>query len=99
MNTEENTHVPFAELSIVDRYLYFFAATVAIRCLRPWVPTWEEIRDDMRRIWDEQKYTPADTTDFPELSRRLRPHLAKYAVKDPLAQSPELPSQRQRSQK
>jgi hypothetical protein len=96
MNVHQNPHIPFAQLSIADRFLYWMCANVAIGLLRPWPPTPEEIGKDIIRIWDEQKFAPVDVQDFVSMAERLKPHLAKYAVKDPRARIPERPTQKRR---
>ena len=96
MNLEQNTHIPFAQLPTPARFFYWLSATVAIGLLRPWPPTPEEIGEDLIRIWDEQKYTPADVRDFSRMADRLKPHLAKYAVKDSPAWFPNRPERKRR---
>jgi hypothetical protein len=83
MNIQPNTHIPFSQLSTSHRFLYMVSATVAIGLLRPWSLNAEEISEDLMRIWDEQKYTPADVLSFSCLADRLKPHLAKYSGQYP----------------
>jgi hypothetical protein len=92
MKLELKSHLPFAQLSIAERFLYFTGAVVAIGRRRPWSRTAAEIGEDLRRIWDDQKFTPADVVDFTRMADRLKPHLTKYAVKDPQAWTPASPS-------
>jgi hypothetical protein len=75
-------HIPFSELSTAHRFFYWISANVAIGLLRPSPPTTEEIGADIVRIWDEQKFAPADVLDFSRMADRLKPHLAKYAAED-----------------
>ena len=96
MSSHQNNHVPFAQLSIAERFLYFLGAVGAIGLLRPWPPIAEEIGEDLRRIWDEQKYTPADVVDFSTMAVRLEPHLTKYADRARRVWIPELPPQKRR---
>ncbi len=87
-------HIPFAQLPVVERFLYLLGAMVALGPLLAGNTTKEELKVDLIRIWDEQKYTLADAADFPTMSDRLRPLLTRYAVKGPLAWCPESPSLR-----
>jgi hypothetical protein len=96
MNLEFDSHVPFAQLSTAHRFFYWISATVAIGLLRPWPPTTEEIGADIIRIWDEQKFAPGDVLDFSLMADRLKPHLAKYAVRDRQTCVSERPIRRRR---
>jgi hypothetical protein len=98
MNLEFDSHVPFAQLSTAHRFFYWISATVAIGLLRSWPPTTEEIGADIIRIWDEQKFAPADVLDFSRMADRLKPHLAKYAAED-RASIPEPEARRRRRAK
>jgi hypothetical protein len=89
-------HIPFSELSTAHRFFYWISANVAIGLLRPSPPTMEEIGADIVRIWDEQKFAPADVLDFSLMADRLKPHLAKYAVRDRQTCSSERPIRRRR---
>jgi hypothetical protein len=44
MDSQRNTHVPLAQLSIADLFLYFTAASKAIAPLNPRSPTEKERR-------------------------------------------------------
>jgi hypothetical protein len=44
----------------------------------------EKIGKDLLRLWDEQKFAPADVLDFVWMAERLKPHLAKYAAAIPI---------------
>jgi hypothetical protein len=96
MNIQPNTHIPFAQLSTSHRFLYMVSATLAIGLLRPWSLNAEEISEDLMRIWDEQKYTPADVLSFSCMANLLKPHLAKYAMKDLSACLPDHPARKRR---
>lgn len=96
MSIDRTIHVPFTELAIAERFLYWICANAAIGLLRPWPPTIEEIGLDIIRIWDEQKFAPADVLDFVSMAERMKPHLAKYAVTAPRAWIPERPTRRRR---
>jgi hypothetical protein len=54
------------------------------------------VGQDIIRIWDEQKFAPADVLDFVSMAERLKPHLAKYAVTAPRAWISERPMRRRR---
>jgi hypothetical protein len=94
MNSQRNTRVPFAQLSITELFLYLLAAKIAIELLCPWSPTEKELGVYLRQIWEEQNYTPADLVDFPSMSDRLKLHLRKYAAEASSISIPELPSRR-----
>ena len=96
MNIQRNVHVPFAQLPMVERFLYLLGVMGALWPLLAENTTKEELRDDLIRIWDEQKYTPADAVDFGTMANRLRPLLTWYAVKGPHGWCPESPSRRKR---
>ena len=81
---------------MAERFFYFLGATVAVALLCPWPPPEEEFGEDLIRIWDEQKYTPADVVDFAGMADRLKPHVSKYAAKDPAVWLPKSPSRRRR---
>jgi len=79
-----------------ERFLYILGAMSAMGPLRPGDTTDEEVRQDLIRIWDEQMYTPDDAVDFGTMSDRLKPHLTRYIVNDPLASLPESPPREKR---
>ncbi|HTZ89244.1 MAG TPA: hypothetical protein VMA71_02830 [Alloacidobacterium sp.] len=72
----------YAQLPIVERFLYVLGAMVAIGPLRAGDTTDEEMKEDLIRIWNEQKFTPADAADFGTMGERLKPLLARYIVKE-----------------
>ena len=96
MDANSDIHVPFAQLPITDRFLYFLGGNVAILLLHPWSPTVEEIGKELIRIWDEQRYTPADVAEFNPMAHRLKPLLVEYAAKTRQAEFSQLPLRRKR---
>jgi hypothetical protein len=96
MDANSDIHVPFAQLPITDRFLYFLGGYVAILLLHPWSSTEEEVGKELIRLWDDQKYTPADIVDFNRMAPRLEPLLAEYAAEKWQAGTPQMPPPRRR---
>jgi len=67
-----------------ERFFYGLGAMAALGTQPPRAVAESEVVEDLIRIWDEQKYTPADAVDFAAMADSIKPHLTKYAVKDPL---------------
>ncbi len=81
---------------MVERFLYCLGAMGALGPLRAGNTTDEELKEDLIRIWDEQKFTPADAADFPTMAQRLKPLLTRYVVEESRFWLP-LPRSRKRS--
>ena len=96
MNIQQNAHVPFAQLPMVERFFYILGAMGAVGPMRAGNTTEEELKEDLIRIWDEQKFTPADAADFANMADRLRPLLTRYVVDEPCFWLPVPPSRRKR---
>ncbi len=73
-----NVYVPFVELPIELHFLYQLAATGAMYDLGSWSPTSDDFIAALACIWDGEQFTPADAADFPRMSKRLVPLLAKF---------------------
>jgi hypothetical protein len=58
------------------------AAMAAIGMVRPWPPTNDEM-EDLIRIWDDEKFTPAEALDLHGMVDHLKPFVQKYVVDDP----------------
>jgi hypothetical protein len=74
-----NVYVPFVELPLQLYFLYWLGATFALRDLGSWSPTTEDFTAALACIWDGEQFTPAEGADFPRMSERLIPLLAKFA--------------------
>ena len=74
-----NIYVPFFELPLEVHFLYWLGATCALHDLGSWSPTTEDFTAALACIWDGEQFSPADAADFPRMSRRLVPLLAKFA--------------------
>jgi hypothetical protein len=74
-----NTYVPFSELPLEVLFLYWLGATCALHELGSWSPTTEDFTAALACIWDGEQLTPADAADFPRMSKRLIPLLARFA--------------------
>ena len=81
---------------MVERFLYILSAMSALGPLRAGNTTEEELKEDLIRIWDEQKFTPADAADFANMADRLRPLLTTYVVNESYFWLPVPPSRRKR---
>jgi hypothetical protein len=71
------THIPFAQLDLVQLFALRLAVTLVLEPNNAWPPTAAELIDDLKSIWEELQLTPADLVDFGELADRLEPHLLK----------------------
>jgi hypothetical protein len=67
---------------MVERFLYILGAMGALGPQRAGNTTEEELKEDLIRIWDEQKYTPADAADFATMDDRLEPLLTRYILEE-----------------
>ena len=92
MSTQDNVHVPYAELALERRLVYRLAATAAINCIRPYLAALQVDPDSisLSRVWDEYKFAPADAPEFFEKPGRLDPFLVHFVVKDPRFWCPRL---------
>jgi hypothetical protein len=79
-----NIYVPFFELPLEVRFLYWLGATCALHELGSWSPTTNDFTAALACIWDGEQFTPADAADFPRMSKRLLPLLAKFAPRHEL---------------
>ncbi len=96
MNEQRNAHVPFAQLPMVERFFYLLGAMIAVGPLLAGNATKEELKDDLIRIWDEERFTPADAANFPAMADRLKPLVTRYIVNDPRIWLPESPRRKRR---
>lgn len=98
MSTQDNVHVPYAELALERRLFYRLAATASINCIRLYLAALQVDPDSisLSRVWDEYKFTPADAPEFFENTKRLEAFLVHFVVKDPRFWGPRLEARRRR---
>ena len=74
-----NVYEPFFGLPLEVYFLYWLGATCALHDLGSWSPTTEDFIAALACIWDGERFSPADAADFPRMSKRLIPLLARFA--------------------
>jgi hypothetical protein len=77
METIEVAHVPFAQLPIEARALFYIQSMAAweYHCNLPHSAA--EIRSDLERIWNAERLTPEDLRDWGRMSGLLKIELAR----------------------
>jgi hypothetical protein len=76
MENNSNTYIPFAELNPPQLFLLYLAISAVLDPLNAWPATAAQLRADVSRIWDQQRFTPSDLLDA-SLAERLEPHLLR----------------------
>ncbi|HEV2132628.1 MAG TPA: hypothetical protein VGR47_00050 [Terracidiphilus sp.] len=98
MDTQDNVHVPFAQLEPELQCFYSLAMMSALTRVGVYL---DAIQADAAsisasRIWDDYRFTPADALNFFENVERLAPYLLHFAIKDPKYWCPRLAARMRR---
>ena len=83
MNNSRRSHIPFAELPIEARVLFFlFASTAVVRFGTP-PPTPADLAPQLEIVWNRHKLCDEDLRDPDRLTALLEKELASTTLGDP----------------
>ena len=78
MKTTSITHVPFAQLPVEARFLFFIYSLGAMGHYHSYPPTPSEIGDHLALIWEEEELTASDLSDPHRMRSLLKKHFVCY---------------------
>jgi hypothetical protein len=77
METSSNSQLPFAELPIEAKVLFYIESMPCLEYHLNWPHTAAEIYRDLERIWNAEKLTQEDLRDWRRMSTLLETELSK----------------------
>jgi Zn-dependent M28 family amino/carboxypeptidase len=77
LDTSRTTQVPFAELPIEAKVLFYFQSMAAWEYHLNWAHTAADVYRDLERIWNAEQLTFQDLRDWPRMSEILVARLSK----------------------
>lgn len=75
-------HMPFAELPIEAKVLFYIQSMSAREYHCNWPRTAAQVYRDLERVWDAEQLTLRDLRDWPRMSKLLQTQLSKCILEE-----------------